>query len=265
VSAPVQLDLFAPRPVMSARERFAALLSERANVAARCGTGSDLDRDINARFAAEMRPLLVAAKAKKIPAEDKECIAIAYVKTQDAYNEAFARYKTEVDAAYEARKIDLKAIDDRLSDLAESAELRVGTELVSYYRSYVSTYATQGNGCVSYARNAAEMTAQQPRFYGVDARVAPVEFEKKDPPVRFGTSRGIFYFEVSIQVESSLDAEIIRRRPGPTLRDELKMALKIGINPRVLNPFLPHGIEEKLGLDYLGNDLPTYVATQRST
>jgi hypothetical protein len=31
--------------------------------------------------------------------------------------------------------------------------------------------------------------------------------------------------------------------------------LKKGVNPRVYMPFLPHGIEQQLGLDYFGNDL----------
>jgi hypothetical protein len=51
-----------------------------------------------------------------------------------------------------------------------------------------------------------------------------------------------------------LDPQIVKHRPGLTMREWLKGCLSRGANPRVFSPMLPHGLEEKLGLDHFGND-----------
>ena len=44
------------------------------------------------------------------------------------------------------------------------------------------------------------------------------------------------------------------RKPVQSFKDQIKSCWKRGVNPRVYNPFLPAGLEEKLGLDYFGGE-----------
>ena len=41
----------------------------------------------------------------------------------------------------------------------------------------------------------------------------------------------------------------------PLLREQVRRSWARGVNPRVFNPFLPHGYEEQEGIDYFGRDL----------
>ncbi len=53
--------------------------------------------------------------------------------------------------------------------------------------------------------------------------------------------------------------EIVRRKPGLTLRDWVKAQWKRGVNPRVISPFLSPDYEAKNGLDYFGGELKKAV------
>ena len=55
-------------------------------------------------------------------------------------------------------------------------------------------------------------------------------------------------------VEGELDVEVLRR-VGVSFREFVRLCWKLGSNPRVYLPTLPHGFEEQQGLDYFGNDL----------
>ena len=63
------------------------------------------------------------------------------------------------------------------------------------------------------------------------------------------------YIIVEAAVADAFEVEVLKRLPGLTLREWLKRCMQFGANPRVYNPFLPHGLEAKLGLDYFGNDV----------
>jgi hypothetical protein len=52
------------------------------------------------------------------------------------------------------------------------------------------------------------------------------------------------------------DRDLLSRRPGFSVKNYLKACWGVGVNPRVFNPMLPHGLEEKLGLDYFGGEKP---------
>jgi len=58
-----------------------------------------------------------------------------------------------------------------------------------------------------------------------------------------------------VQAREDLDVELIRHRSGLTLREFVKGCWRRGLNPRVYNPFLPHGLEERLGVTYQGRDV----------
>ena len=59
----------------------------------------------------------------------------------------------------------------------------------------------------------------------------------------------------AVRVADAVDAEILRRCPPPTLREQVRRSWARGVNPRVFNPFLPHGYEEQVGIDFFGRDL----------
>jgi hypothetical protein len=60
---------------------------------------------------------------------------------------------------------------------------------------------------------------------------------------------------VQAKVAEPLDVEIVKAVGTWTLREWVRRCWKIGSNPRVYNPFLPHGFEEREGISYHGEDL----------
>lgn len=133
---------------------------------------------------------------------------------------------------------------------AESAPIPASTEWVFYHRSYGSCYASQGFGQLKYTRQAAENAADLARFYNIPVEVREVNRHSyKSCNWTMETAD----YEVWVKT-TELGAEVLRRKPGPGLRDWLKACWKRGVNPRVYDPFLPHGLEERLGLDYFGGE-----------
>ena len=62
------------------------------------------------------------------------------------------------------------------------------------------------------------------------------------------------YWKVLVSVEDpELDAELVKFA-SPPMRETVRLAWKLGLNPRVYFPFLPHGFEEANGLDYFGGE-----------
>ena len=151
-------------------------------------------------------------------------------------------YEQVAQASHDHFRAMRDSIRQNLDALAESAEVNLGDPiLVSTV--WASTYSSQGYGASRYAKGAAESDALVYRRLGV-----PVEVRT----VKNGVSE---VFEVWANVESIADHEIARRKKL-SLRDWLKDCLRRGLDPRVFDPFLPHGIERRLGLDYFGNDVP---------
>lgn len=104
-----------------------------------------------------------------------------------------------------------------------------------------SAYHTQGYGAAKYARAAAQEHADKATHYGLAAEVV-------QEPNAYGTKG----FAVHVNT-TALGVEMVNRLPAVPLREWLAACWKRGTNPRVFNPFLPHGLEEKLGVDYFGN------------
>ena len=61
-------------------------------------------------------------------------------------------------------------------------------------------------------------------------------------------------------VAEEIDADIITRAGAfhhdDALRNYLKACWSRALNPRVFNPLLPQGLEERLKIDYQGRDKP---------
>jgi hypothetical protein len=169
----------------------------------------------------------------------------------DAYMAIRERYEALAEEAYQEWKAQRKALESKLEGLAKDLSVERGEEWTLWRTVWSSTYSSQGFGAISYAKNSAEMHADYARFQEI-----PVRIEREDRAPSGGVGGRISHADFKVFVQcSELDLEILARKPGPSLREQVRLAWKRGINPRVFNPFLPHGYEEKEGLDFFGNDL----------
>lgn len=154
-------------------------------------------------------------------------------------------------------------LDALLRELAPVAELRrVGPEGEWHHLDSrrAGDYRSQGYGALHYAEGSVQLVADVARAEGFVDGV--------DLVVLTSTTGGEYSDDVvlaAVRVADAVDAEILRRCPPPSLREQVRLCWKRGVNPRVLNPFLPHGYEEKAGLDYFGRDLRAGVSAPAST
>lgn len=140
----------------------------------------------------------------------------------------------------------LDRTDKLLTRLAQRAIPKAGPE--TRVTSVSSTsYNSQGFGAGRYAESAARTYVDRAEQVGIKARVEREE-------VKYPSVKGSYLnFVVWAEVEGPVDVEILKRR-DLNLREWMKSCWGRGVNPRVYNPFLPVGLEERLGLDYHGND-----------
>lgn len=135
-----------------------------------------------------------------------------------------------------------KRLTKELTELAPLISLEPQAEESVYAVTTADSYRTQP-GALGYASGRAKMYVMELAKIGVTGRVVQAGdgFEVRVPldPVRVGV------------VGLRLTGE------GFTLREFLKACWGNGLNPRVLSPMIPHGLEEKYGIDYFGNDIKT--------
>ncbi len=152
-----------------------------------------------------------------------------------------------------------KSIEAGLEALAQVAEIESGPAR-RFSTTYTSSYSSQGFGASSYARGSAESTVAALKHMGVVAEVRRVVPTPSAGEARSYGLSGSTYpsgerFEVWAELASEVDVAICRRKPGQTLREWVAGCWARGVNPRVYNAFLPHGYEERVGLDYQGRDV----------
>jgi len=154
--------------------------------------------------------------------------------------EAYDPLAREMVARQRAEVADLEAL---LEAAAERHAPRP-TALEVWYRWREFRASTHRSTCrgEAYARASAERAAAKARAWGIEARV-----------VRRPTSWGEADFEVWVATDEA-GAEAIARRPE-SLREFLRSCWGAGVNPRVYDPFLPVGLEERLGLDFFGREV----------
>jgi hypothetical protein len=138
----------------------------------------------------------------------------------------------------------LKLINERLCSESLNCSIRTAPiDMKAYFcfgEVWLSTYANQTSPS-TYANGAAALLMEKAKKLGIQTATVTT------------TNKTIL---VLVGVASTVDLEILKSRPELSLRDWAKTLMKAGCNIRVFQPFLPHGIEQKLGLDYFGNDLP---------
>ena len=139
------------------------------------------------------------------------------------------------------QKAEREAADAALARLAPSHPIADTRKTVfsKVGETWTSTYSSQGWGAKKYAENAAERMADDFRAHGVKVRVVWT-------PTSYG---GTFVLWAATDHES---AAAVRHLPGLDLVEVVRLCWARGVNPRVYYPFLPHGFEEKHGLDYQG-------------
>lgn len=104
---------------------------------------------------------------------------------------------------------------------------------------------------LAYAEGQAKIMAATFALHGVSAKAERVEVPSCLP----GDSKRFTMFKVLTAVESRLDVHVMLFRPGLTMREEVRLWWSMALNPRVSHPFLPHGYEEKNGLDFQGREI----------
>jgi hypothetical protein len=240
------------------RAQFEAALADQAQ--AREDLGALKDHPVNAEFEAALRaawPELPKprrgrkARVFSIP----EAHTVLGDERFEAIRAPFQARMDELIAACQAR---IKDASERLGVLAPSVPLAEGEKAWhELAQTWESTYNSQGWSARKYACAEAEGRADEARRHGVEVRVRTGGGEDGREP-----AEGRAHFHVEVLVASAVDVEVLRRRPGMPLRDWLKGCWGRGVNPRVYDPFLPVGLEERLGIDYFGNDLPGHRAPQ---
>jgi hypothetical protein len=157
-------------------------------------------------------------------------------------------FKAKASPVVDASHAKILRLNSLVKRLAQVAVCKSGSQSLDLDTVWDSSYNSQGWGASRYAQGSAEMTADTARFCGI-----PVEVLREEIPCQF--SKGTLgRYRVVVQVESQVDVEILRRK-STSLRDQVKACWARGVNPRVFNPYLPVGYEERAGLDYFGNDL----------
>lgn len=148
-----------------------------------------------------------------------------------------------------------KQVKWALDMLAQKADIPVSTEWNCAYSVTDNDYLSMGFGAEKYAKESAESHLRDFQIHVPEAKVEH-EFHPFDYPVHCaggGISRGWHEWRVMVPT-TEIGVAILKRKPGESLRDFVKACWKKGVNPRVYCPFLPVGYEEKMGLDFFGNE-----------
>lgn len=173
----------------------------------------------------------------------KSARSVLPVETIDATH---AEYQGRFNRAWDLASAEIKGLEARLIQLAPEAEIQHG-EPRTVYTGDPYTYATQSDKD-GYARRAAEARAHELKADGFEVTIDRAEV--------IGRSYRKILWEVRVPLAEDLDVEILKRRPAPPLKEQVRNLLKHGINPWAVDPFLPRDIMEKLRLDWQGRDVP---------
>lgn len=166
------------------------------------------------------------------------------------------RYQARVAAVAEPAEARAEAAEVELCRLAELIELRPGEEPREVRSVWTTSYASQGFGAETYARNRAESALDVARALGVRCDVLRVPHLDEHGKEKCSRDWGLRFptYVARAWLAEELDVEVLRRKMLP-LREIVRLMWKRGSNPRVHLPDLPWGYEESVGIDHFGNDL----------
>ncbi len=196
--------------------------------------------------------LVSAAKAKGAKKAKPEDVYLLLSKTEisavrDPFQRAWDDGLEAVNGPLEANKLALHTA----AVSAEFSPLELRARYVLVKSCWVSSYRSQGFGAVGYARNQAESYADKARLYDVKTDIRMVSNPNQLTEIE---SFDVFAF-VADGRAGERDVELLRYKPEETLREWVRKQWLRGSNPRVSMPFLAHGYEESVGLDFFGGEL----------
>lgn len=252
---------------MTPRERFEVLLAELRRVGAEEAAFADPDHPRNARMirdlaeavhtAGYVSPAVAISATATRKRKKGEVASVAMIEqilrtvrklegmsdgVQEAWKVALAPHEAERSGAFAGFTFRRAELEAELSSLAPLVKIEHADEPRYVKSVHVTGYHSTGNAA-TYARGEAQRAALRMASTG-----ARVEAAVDDASDRYPT------WTIRAWVAEELDVEVVRRL-RLTAREEVRLCWKLGVNPRVYNPFLPHGFEEREGLDYFGNDL----------
>jgi len=165
------------------------------------------------------------------------------------YDEIRGEWQPKADALVERWDAASKEMKARMAEAAATEPVPTTDEMVLVDQVWGSSYHTQGFGANTYAENAARHLADKAVHHGLKAEVRVIRTGKGD---RWGyQTQDYGVFANTTEAGWRMLKE---HKPEVPLRDWIRACWGRGVNPRVYNPYLPHGIEEKLGLDRFGGE-----------
>jgi len=164
----------------------------------------------------------------------------------EVHTEIYDRWQALATALYEKQDARIEKLKTTISEMALALKAPVTEELSFFRSSDTYAYNSQGWGASKYARNAAEAILDRVRAMGHEGEIREVNHKNKKGEV-YNTA-----YQVWINT-TSLGVILLKEQPFDVdLVEWVRKCWKRGVNPRVYNPFLPVGFEEKHGLNYFG-------------
>lgn len=167
--------------------------------------------------------------------------------------ECFGYYQA-AEPAFKAAKEKLDRLRTVAADAIDIAKDANAEDHWFYAHYYADEYRTQGGGAEHYAKVRAELTAANVRADGIKAEVR-----------RYTSAADTLPFFAVYVYCAEADLKILRCKSGLAFGKLVQLAWKMGANPRVYFPFLPHDFESKHGFDQFGNDLPAAQKSELDT
>jgi hypothetical protein len=231
----------------------AALLDAHASYAEALKRQTSLRVNIRTPIYKELAAVVVAAlppkKRKGVLDTEGYFTLEGFAKARKAFDAAawdtfLAPFK--VRAAEEAARIDRATTEAKAALEAASVveALSTGQEHPERFltSSSESTYRSCGSSRY-YALAVVALSALGAKSLGVPTRI--VETVRN-----YGSE-----FEVLVRVEHEADLAVVKEHGYVPKREAIRKFWAWGLQPRVIDPFLPYGYEEQNGLDYFGRDL----------
>lgn len=203
---------------------------------------------LNAEFVA-----VVAAEWKKTQGRKKFSLNKAATALPN-FAELKAPFLVRADVIFKTNDAERETLKKRLDELAEQIEIMDDMKLADkalwtlYGSRSTGDYSTQGFGAETYARGAAKNLLADIEVHGIECEIRE---DRREPNTCCGWSMPSVTFQVYAACDEMV-CEIVRRKPGISLVEWVRRSWAMGCNPRVSQPFLPVGFEEKHGLDYFG-------------
>ncbi len=152
-----------------------------------------------------------------------------------------------------AAREQLVRVKQEIEDLCKTLKPQAGNKQIALEMHYPGSWRSTCQGA-HYAKGAAQADMDRALFAGIPCDVVAICYWSPDlasDSVHTREVEGCWTAVVSVD-NPEVDKEILRYAPAPSLVEQVRLSWARGCNPRVFNPFLPHGFEEKHGITYQG-------------